>query len=249
MSDIVITGRGLPSTVVKTDQANTYSTGAQSMAAATSLLVPTSAGYAPTADGSVGYDSTQDAWVGGGAGAVKGFFPRVLKMTNCTTEGNQTTTNEVDADAGQQGTTETNFASNWSMPANFLTTNKAIRVCGVFEMTTSGTAPTITIRFKVGSTVLVGNVAQAPVSSLTTRGFSHCFILQGTAAAGASVSVEAGYDATMIFNVNFPLNSIAQPVAAIATNGALTVQFSAQWGTATTGNTIQLHQFYVLELN
>ena len=34
-----------------------------------------------------------------------------------------------------------------------------------------------------------------------------------------------------------------------ATNGALTVQISAQWGTATTGNTIQLHQFYVMELN
>ena len=34
----------------------------------------------------------------------------------------------------------------------------------------------------------------------------------------------------------------------IATNSALTIQISAQWGAATTGNTIQLHQLYVMKL-
>jgi hypothetical protein len=48
----------LPSTVVRTDQANTYSTGAQSFSSATSLTVPVSAGAAPTANGTIAYDST-----------------------------------------------------------------------------------------------------------------------------------------------------------------------------------------------
>lgn len=51
----------LPSTVVRTDQANTYSTGAQNFTSATSLTVPVSAGAAPTANGTIAYDSTANA--------------------------------------------------------------------------------------------------------------------------------------------------------------------------------------------
>ena len=43
---------------VYNDAANTWSTGAQDMGAATSFKVPTSAGAAPTASGLLGYDST-----------------------------------------------------------------------------------------------------------------------------------------------------------------------------------------------
>lgn len=46
------------SLVVRTDQGNTYSTGAQSFSSATSLTVPVSAGAAPTANGTIAYDST-----------------------------------------------------------------------------------------------------------------------------------------------------------------------------------------------
>ena len=196
-------------------------------------------------------DSTRLALTLQDPNGTVGFMPRVLATTNCTTEANCAAANEVDAAAGQQGTTETNFASTWSMPANFLFTNKAVQVCGVFELTTSGTAPTLILRFKAGSTELVGNLAAAPANSLTTRGFGQCYILQGTAAAGASVSVEAGYNggtATWAAGSN-TVNTVDQPVAAIATNGALTLQFSAQWGTATTGNTIQLHQLIIMGLN
>lgn len=51
----------LPSTVVRTDQANTYTTGAQSFSSAASLTVPVSAGAAPTANGTIAYDSTANA--------------------------------------------------------------------------------------------------------------------------------------------------------------------------------------------
>jgi hypothetical protein len=61
----------LGATAVQTDQANTYTTGAQSFAAATSLIVPSSAGAAPTASGSIMYDSTANAWEVGVNGANK----------------------------------------------------------------------------------------------------------------------------------------------------------------------------------
>jgi hypothetical protein len=48
------------SLVVHTDQANTWSTGAQDMGAATSFKVPTGAGAAPTASGLLAYDSTSN---------------------------------------------------------------------------------------------------------------------------------------------------------------------------------------------
>ena len=51
----------LPSTVVRTDWGNTYSTGAQNFTSATSLTVPVSAGAAPTANGQIAYDSTANA--------------------------------------------------------------------------------------------------------------------------------------------------------------------------------------------
>jgi hypothetical protein len=47
-------------TAVYNDQANTWSTGAQDMGAATSFKVPTSAGAGPTANGLLAYDSTSN---------------------------------------------------------------------------------------------------------------------------------------------------------------------------------------------
>ncbi len=58
---------------VYTDQSNTFSTGAQSFAAATSLTVPTSAGAAPATSALIAYDSTANAFVGGVNGATKTF--------------------------------------------------------------------------------------------------------------------------------------------------------------------------------
>jgi hypothetical protein len=240
------------STFVHTDQSNTYSgSTTQDFSGITAVRLPSSSAPAPTAGGDIRYDTTRAATVAGGDQSTSGFFPRVLKMTNCTTEGNCTSAsggNQVNAASGAQGVAETNFASNWSMPANFLFTNKALRVCGVFEATSSGTAPTLTIRFKAGTTVLVAPVAGAVTNNMTNWGQTRCFILQGTAAAGTSVSVEAGLDGYYARWGSNEVNTIDQPVAGIATNGALTIQISAQWGTATTGNTVQLHQFYVLEL-
>lgn len=233
------------------DQSNTYSGATtQDMSGITAVKLPSAASPAPTTGGDVRYDSTRAATVAGGNQSSTGFFPRVIKMTNCTTEGNCTAAsggNQVDAASGAQGVNETNFALNWSMPANFLFTNKGIQVCAVLQETTSGTAPTLTIRFKAGATNLVVAPAISPGNNLASRGLSFCYILQGTAAAGASVNTESGYVGVVPVNASGYTNNVAQPVA-LATNGALTIQISAQWSAATSGNTIRLQQFYVMEM-
>jgi hypothetical protein len=53
------------STVVQTDQANTWSTGAQDMTNATSFIVPSSTGAAPTASGSVAYNTIKQRYIWG----------------------------------------------------------------------------------------------------------------------------------------------------------------------------------------
>lgn len=56
---------------VYNDAGNTFSTGAQSFAAASSLVIPTSAGAAPTANATIAYDSTANAYKFGVNGATK----------------------------------------------------------------------------------------------------------------------------------------------------------------------------------
>lgn len=68
----LIKGRQHASTVY-TDQANTFSSGAQDFGGAASLKVPTGAGAAPTASGFVAYDSTSNTFKGGANGSAKTF--------------------------------------------------------------------------------------------------------------------------------------------------------------------------------
>lgn len=58
---------------VYTDQANTYSAGAQDFGSASSLKVPTSAGASPNAAGQVAYDSTANLYKGFNGTALKTF--------------------------------------------------------------------------------------------------------------------------------------------------------------------------------
>lgn len=60
-------------TVVQTDQSNTYSTGNQDFSAATSLKIVSAAGASPTSNGNIAYDSTSHTFEGGVNTANKTF--------------------------------------------------------------------------------------------------------------------------------------------------------------------------------
>jgi len=230
------------------------------MAASTSadaMRIPNIAGGTPTLVGAIVNDTTQKTNKIFSNG-ISGAPPRVLKMTNCTTEGNCATQADtggtggnIDTASGTAGTSTLIFASKLALPANFFIANKAVEVCGVFDFVSSSSPPTLVLSIQVGSTAVLANTAMAPTVSLTNKGATRCAIIQGTAAAGASTSLEAGYTSgspipTVTIN---QFNAVAQPVAGFATNGALTVQFSALWSANTAGNSIALRQFWVKELN
>lgn len=197
------------------------------------MTVPVTGGAAPTADGVLGYDSTQDTWKGGGAGALSGVLPRVLSIQRSTTD---TLTNST--------TNEVNFATTFTMPANYIIAGRSLRVTAIFNTTNAGTPATQVLRFKAGSTVLYSVPAAAPAASVN-RGFGTILYIQGTAAAGASVNVETGV--IVPHNNTSTTNATNQPVL-VATNAQIVLTWSLQFGGTGSADSTTLRQLIVEEL-
>lgn len=228
-------------TVVDTGIGNTYTTGAQSFAAATSLLVPASGGYAPTADGSLGYDTTQDTYAAGGAGGVVGYLPRVLYATQSTTD---TLT------AATINTTETQFAGTYQIPANYLIANKTLIIDCIFYSTATATIPTSILRIRLGSVGITGTiVCQSTTTALTAGTFvwGARFILSGTGAAGASVNTLTG-PLTIVGNNSAGGRSVTNQPVAIATNAAQNINLTWTYSSNAASNTVTLQQLIVTEV-
>ena len=194
------------STFAHTDQSNTYSAGTQDFAAATALKVPTAAG---TAEGHIRIDTTQHAFKGYTADvAAEASFPRVLSISRPL----QTKTNST--------TSDQDFNSLYTLPANFFVANKAVRITIHYEWQMVATAPGFTHYLKLGSTKVVISGSATNGSSFT-RNFAAQFLLVGTAAPGASVAVEA----TVLGMGRWTLENIinSQAVQNHATNGTLAI--------------------------
>ncbi len=139
---------------VYTDAANAWSTGAQSMAAATSFIVPSAAGYAPTASGSFGYDSTAHRYVAGANGAGK-IVPWSTDLTDQSVNGGfkslvvAPTSDVITAAFRRQGAAQTANLVEFQTEANALLS--AITKAGAF----TGNAATATSA--TSATALAGN--------------------------------------------------------------------------------------------
>ena len=227
---------------VKRNGSNLYLAGDQDFTSATALIVPASAGYAPTADASLGYDTTDEAFVGGGNG-VAGKFPRVIYQDDdVATAGNS-------LDAGTISTTETIFASKYTVPANFMVSKKLLRVSWMIEQVVPATAATTLMRLRWGGlagTILMGGTAQSPGINTTNTMMVICHIL-ATAGPGAAVNLHSTYStgASQIAGLR-PFT--AQPVAA-ATNASADLVLTVTYGAATAGNINKCHMLLVEELN
>jgi hypothetical protein len=232
-----IASADLPATVVRTDQTNTYSTGAQDMGSATSHKVPTSAGAAPSASGQVAVDSTR--------GTFK-VYDDLLATSNPleTVPSIQLGSSDTLVCSTIGATTPTNFATTYTIPANTLIANKGFKVSVAFQVTGQGT-PTFTFDMLLGTTV----VFTGPSASVnfTSTGIGAIFLVQGTAAAGASVNVNTGLIGSGQLGI-LVRNTIAQPVA-VATNANKAVTFRLTCSTNTAGNSVTLEQLMVESVN
>ncbi len=214
-------------------------TGATDASGASALIVPVSGGYAPTADGSVGYDSTQEAWSAGGAGAINGHLARVLFASQGTSD---TLT------AATITTNETAFSQTFTIPADYLIANKMLRVTCKFLLTTSASPPTSILRLRaggVGGTLL--QVSSTAALGTNFAGFvgSASFIVCGTAASGASVNVITSYDGVLMPGA---FGRTTQPVL-VATNASKVLNATWQYGANTAGNSVTLAVWIIEEIN
>ena len=100
---------------------------------------------------------------------------------------------------------------------------------------TPGTTSNVTLSIMIGSTVIT-SVTFAAIGAGANAGYTRGFLI-GTAAAGASVPVRAGLIGGM---GTAGKASGSYDVQSFATNGSLTMQFGASFGTGDAGNSVIL---------
>jgi hypothetical protein len=143
----------------------------------------------------------------------------------------------VNADSGAQGTTETTIYSE-ALPVgriNLVGQNVWLRLWGVF--TSSAVPPTLTIRIKYGSTTLA-TLIPALTALLTNQGWKASADLTTRASGSVFAQGDALFrSAAAVLDNAFAANTAA---GAPTTTGTVTLNVTAQWGTATAGNVLTL---------
>lgn len=217
------------------------------------LASPTLTGTPAAPTAAVDTNTTQIATT---AFVINQTYVRTLKATNCTLDGNCATqanttgtAGNIDTASGTSGTSKLKFGSTYTLAANYLGPGKVIEVCGTFDVTHSSSPPNGTLGLELGSTSVFSAGAFGPSASITARGYRQCWEVHGTAAPGASVSVEASGMVLSPTSGAAVLNSVAQPVGGIATNGTLVISLAYTWAANTAGNSVVLRSFTVKGLN
>jgi hypothetical protein len=153
-----------------------------------------------------------------------------------------------------------NFATSYTLPANYLTANRVLRVTFGFDLITGAVAPTMGLNLKMGATnVAILGTGQTPAANLGNSIVGISFIIQGSAAASASAAVyvhpmvpsSSSGSAWTIF-INNPSGPAGAGGAStnLATNGALAIVAALTANGAGTGtNSLTLNQMVVEALN
>jgi hypothetical protein len=144
---------------------------------------------------------------------------------------------------------ETNFTSNYSIPANACQVGKVYRVTARGVYGSTATPGNLTIRVKLGTTNIGATAAAAPTANLTNKGWETSFNIT-CITTGATGTVEGqGFTrlntSTTAAETREMLNTAT---VTINTTTAQTLQLSTQWATANAANTITLRQLIVEEL-
>lgn len=226
----------LPATVVKTGQANTYSTGAQDFGSATSLKLPTASGGVGTADGHLGHDSDRGVPTSySGITASKAPLSRVLSGARP----NEALSNST--------ATEQNYTSVFTIPAGTLLAQKCLRVDQMFKLVTPASATGMILGLKLGGTTVAKQDAATTPANSKTYYTTVSVLICGTAAPGASVAVDASFLVGQPTWGATAFSSTGPP--SLATNGSLTVQPTITFSNAAGGQTLTLINTLITEYN
>lgn len=143
---------------------------------------------------------------------------------------------------------EQDYASIYTIPANYITDNKVIRATVTFQYTTGTSAVTHLHYIEIGGIKVYTSANGANHADGTTRSGSMQFTLHGTAAPGASVNVEMGTVGFPFYTGAQLVNTITQPVA-LVTNTTNTVVIGVQYSGTGSTETMVLRTFLVEALN
>lgn len=126
-----------------TDAGNTFSTGAQSFAAATSLTIPTAAGASPTASAQIAYDSLSNTWEAGinGTNRIMAFTQGSQTFTDKTLD-NSNTLNVRDTLLTLQDNTDSTKTVNFELSGITTGTNRVVTIANAPSVTVQPTTPT-----------------------------------------------------------------------------------------------------------
>lgn len=138
----------------------------------------------------------------------------------------------------------------FSIPANFLTSGRALRVTAHYRLTTGSAPPQLTFKLKLGATVVGQTGANSPGVAQTNVQTSACWLFQAISAPSAASSIECALLTIPSSVSGGGSDSVTSMPVAIATNGALPVKISTLWATAGTGiNQIKLSQLIIEALS
>lgn len=134
----------------------------------------------------------------------------------------------------------TNFATNWAMPANFLTVGRGVRVRAWGVYSTLGALPgTLNIDLMAGATVLCSTGAQALTAGIANEGWIvEADIICISTGAGGTVESQGWFNkqtAVLLEDAEFMTNAA---VVNLDTTAAKNIQIRVTWGTANAANTI-----------
>ena len=144
--------------------------------------------------------------------------------------------------------TDQDYTSIYTIPANYLVENKAIRVTLHYETVTGASTVTHSTYLKLGSTKVYAVSTATDANNGTTRTGYMVFLILGTAAASGSSATETSGVTNMGYTSTGQLNSIDQPVN-LATNGTLNVVPGVTYSGTGSTETMTLRAFTIEEVN
>lgn len=169
---------------------------------------------------------------------------------------------QVDGTPLNTSTTATSIlppAARFTLPANFFSIGKILRVWATGRISTTTGPPTITLDVRFGSTVVFNGAAVTTVASLTNKSWEMTALLTCRAIGNGTNANLLGMgkltSAIVVGSSGGNANTAMLPdnTPAVGTGfdstAAQQVDLFATWSASSASNSIQLHQFALESLN
>lgn len=155
--------------------------------------------------------------------------------------------------AATNTTTETSLVGagvgSVTLPANFLVVGKTLRLRLVGRHSTQATPGTLTVRVKLGSTVL-GSFTTTPTGSVTDGYFILDYLLTCRTAGGSGTAIGQGrFEFGTSSAAGGTRSFVATAATTIDTTASQTVDVTAQWQTASTSNSVTITNAFLEALS